>query len=112
MGKRGPLPSSDRVRALEMRLLGRTYADIGVALGVSRQRAQQLLSPPGDVRRAVLARAHGACQRCGIALEISRAHVHHTKATGLDPDDYNDLPNLVALCTSCHGGAHFSGGPR
>lgn len=102
---------SPRPAALRLRLDGATYADIGAALGVSRQRAQQLLSPPGAIRAVVVARASGLCQRCARRVDDS-GHVHHRAAVGLEPDAYGDLDNLELLCLPCHRSAHLSVGVR
>lgn len=62
---------------------------------------------PAGVRRAVLARADGRCERCGLytdALEL-----HHRKFRGRGGK--HTMENLAALCgwgnhTGCHGFAH------
>jgi len=90
------------MNAMELRLRGMTYAEIGKALGVSRQRAQQLVRPPRPIYEAVKARAGGKCELCG--LEISNGHVHHKERV----NDYNGLDNLQYLCVVCHKGEHPS----
>lgn len=85
-----------------MKLSGRTYTVIGKELGISRQRAQQLISPPRPIRNLIVARAGGLCQHC--EAPIGRAgHVHHTGNNG---EDYNDVANLILLCPGCHMHAH------
>lgn len=108
MGKRGPSVGPLRSKALELRLAGLSYAEIGRALGISRQRVMQITKPPPLVRSAVVARDGGACQSCGVFLGKS-GHVHHTLARGLQAEDYNDLPNLQLLCPTCHRLAHTPG---
>ncbi len=87
---------------LEARFAGLTYAQIARKLGISRQRVQQLISPPPWVRSIVVNRAGGNCQDCGLLVNGS-GHVHHKACDG---EDYNDVANLVLLCVSCHRIAH------
>lgn len=106
MGRRGPKPSNEfREPALRMRLEGQTFKAISEQLGISRQRVQQLLSPPRDVRDRIVIAAQGHCATCNLFVGSS-GHVHHQQARGLDQEDYNDYPNLVLLCSSCHRRAH------
>ena len=85
-----------------MRLNGLTYLNIGKQAGISRQRVQQLLSPPPVIRRMVVAKANGECQYCGLTVGQS-GHVHHN---GDAFDTYDDIENLELLCISCHRKAH------
>lgn len=105
MGERGPVSSVDQDKALCLRLQGHTFAEIAVVLGVSRQRIQQILSPPRKVRDRVVIAAAGECAACGLFVG-SAGHVHHRQAGGLSRENYNDYPNLVLLCASCHRTAH------
>src|SRR4051812_47484830 len=106
MGERGPQQSSPyREPALRLRLEGYSFGAIAAELGISRQRAQQLLSPSVETRRRVVDGASGRCSSCGILVGTS-GHVHHRKARGMEQDDYNDEKNLVLLCLSCHRRAH------
>ena len=82
--------------ALVLRLDGKTYRQIGTALGVSRQRIQQILMPRPAVWNAVKNRANGRCERCGLAGESH--HVHHRGAGKDQADTFNDLENLQYLC--------------
>lgn len=91
-------------RALELRLRGLSYAEVGKQLGVCRQRAQQLLRPPTAVYKSVRLRAKFKCEHCGV--DIRGGHVHHRKCVGATPDDYHDIENLEYLCPSCHRLAH------
>lgn len=88
--------------AMELRLAGLTYAQIGLKIGLSRQRVQQIISPPPYIRRIVVNRAEGRCETCGIKVNGS-GHVHHKSCAG---EDYNDVDNLQLLCVSCHMKAH------
>jgi 5-methylcytosine-specific restriction endonuclease McrA len=90
--------------ALLLRLEGKTYAEIGQAIGTSRQYAQQLVRPPVAIYNLVRERAGNVCQDCGI--EPRDGHVHHKGAEGLTPDEYNSIENLSFLCVSCHRKAH------
>lgn len=94
-----------RTHALALRLEGLTYQEIGASLGISRQRVQQLTSPPKEIRHLVVERAGGRCQICGLTV-LQSGHVHHVRATAGYAENYNDLPNLQLLCRSCHRAAH------
>lgn len=96
------------LQAQELFLAGRSYREIGEALGVSRQYAQQLVRPPAIVYNLVKRLAAGCCQRCGIA--VRSGHVHHVGTTNRTLDNFNDLDNLKYLCPSCHRAEH--GAPR
>lgn len=76
-------------RARLLKVSGMTYAEIGTALGVTRQRAQQLLriTIPEDYERK--------CQRCGTTA--GRLSAHHT-------DYATDAWEL--LCLKCHLADH------
>jgi len=91
--------------ALRLRLQGLTYAAIGLVLGFSRQRAQQILSPPPKIRDAVIDKARGRCEGCRLVVGRS-GHIHHKERKGLECDTYQDPANLSLLCTSCHQSAH------
>ena len=91
--------------ALLLRLEGFTYARIARRLKISRQRIQQLLSPPPEVQFRVSMKARGNCEKCGVFLG-SRGHVHHKSAVGKTPEDYQDENNLQYLCISCHRRTH------
>jgi len=102
-----------RSSALKLRLEGRGYEFIGRELCISRQRAQQLISPPPEVRNYVVTKAKGKCEICGVIVGRS-GHIHHRGGNG---EDYNDIENLQLLCISCHrsehrGENHTKWGPR
>ncbi len=87
----------------EMKLSGATYQEIGDKFSISRQRVQQLISPPPYIRRIVETKAKGKCQGCGVFVGKS-GHVHHLGGNG---EDYNDIDNLKYLCSSCHMKKHM-----
>ena len=87
---------------LKMRLSGATYQAVANKASISRQRVQQLLSPPSYIRNLVIKRAGGRCQKCGISC-VRLGHVHHV---GNSIEDYDDTDNLLFLCCSCHRQAH------
>lgn len=88
---------------LKMRLQGMTYKQIGEVLDISRQRVQQLISPPLYIRKLIFHKAWGKCELCGAPVGWS-GHIHHK---GNTEEDYNDIVNLQFLCQSCHVKAHF-----
>jgi len=91
---------------LQLRLGGYTYAYIASKAGISRQRVQQILSPPAEIRDMVVGKAGGFCQICGVRVGVS-GHVHHTKAAEpTELDRYNDPESLILLCCSCHRKEH------
>jgi len=87
-----------------MYLEGQTYAEIGKALGVSRQRSQQLIRPPTAIRHLVQGRASSKCEGCGIPLRRD-GHVHHISSE-LTADAWNNLDNLRWVCRTCHSFLH------
>ena len=89
---------------LVMRLKGFTYKAISIKAGISRQRVQQLLSPPPSIRAYVVAKFGGECNRCGVLVGQS-GHIHHN---GDNPETYNDIENLELLCLGCHSKEHNS----
>ena len=98
-----------RDEMMRRRLEGETYGGIAREMGISRQRVQQILSPPKTVRLAVLERAGQMCEACGGGF--ARLHVHHKDSIGVEPERYEDLANLEALCQTCHRWAHGGGPP-
>lgn len=87
---------------LKLRLEGRTYQHIASKAGVSRQRIQQILSPPAPIRNYVVEKYEGYCFKCGIYVGYG-GHVHHDGGNG---EDYDDAENLLLLCISCHRRVH------
>jgi len=93
-------------QAFKLRLAGYSYAEIGKKMTVSRQRIQQLLSPPARIRDRVITSAQGKCQGCDLFVG-SNGHIHHKGIKRIETqDDYNKINNLVLLCISCHSRAH------
>lgn len=91
--------------AFTLRLGGFTYAKIAEELGISKQRAHQLLRPPQETINTVIGEAEEACEGCAFHLGLS-GHVHHRRQVGLTRDEYESARNLVYLCASCHRFAH------
>jgi len=87
---------------LELRFAGLSYKQIGDKFGVTKQRIQQLFSPPAAIRRYVVEKANGKCEICGIQVG-NRGDVHHRHA---QREDFNDIANLQLLCRSCHMQSH------
>lgn len=96
-----------RLKVFEMYLGGRSYSEIGKAVGVSRQYVQQLVRPPKPVYDAVKQRAAGKCEKCGIYVQ--NGHIHHIQQSGKTPDDFNEPANLQYLCPSCQRDSHSDG---
>ena len=90
------------LKAVDLRLRGLTYKEIGEQMGFSRQRAQQLVRPSHHVYRHIRARAGNACEDCHITLKSG--HLHHKSLP--DYEGFNDLDNLEYLCASCHRKKH------
>jgi hypothetical protein len=88
---------------LELKFEGYTYQQIAKKAGLSRQRIQQLLSPPQPIRNFVVTKYKGHCADCGSFVGNS-GHIHHNNPYG--EDRYDDLENLTLLCISCHGKSH------
>ena len=88
---------------LELRLQGLTYDAIAKRAGVTRQRVQQIISPPPEIRWFVLEKFHGCCANCGL-LVGSKGHIHHKDAD--NSENYQDIDNLELLCISCHRRKH------
>ena len=86
--------------AIDLKLKGLSYNEIGLQMGISRQRAQQLIRPPRIIYNLVRARANSKCQNCHV--ELTAGHVHHKE----NKEDYNDVENLEYLCISCHKLVH------
>ncbi len=98
----GKLLFMDKKEMLVLRLDGFTYQYIADKAKVSRQRVQQILSPPKAIRQFVVEKYHGRCADCGIYVGDS-GHVHHQNTL---EEDYQDINNLFLLCVSCHRQRH------
>src|SRR3990167_1944989 len=95
--------SVDEMR--DMLLLGMTYKEISQRVGISRQRVEQLLSPPKHIMAKVKERARETCEDCGIILTHG-AHLHHVNSDTIDPVQYNGIENISYLCPGCHRRRH------
>lgn len=95
-----------RQMALTLRFEGLSFRAIGVALGVTSQRAQQLTSPSPSLVATVVKRAGGRCEACQEPVAGHRGHIHHRAAKGMTSETYNTEPNLTLLCIPCHRTAH------
>ncbi len=89
----------------DMLLDGRHYTEIAASAGISRQRVEQLLSPPRHLMTKVRERAQDRCEDCGILIHKG-AHLHHINGDNLDPNQYNGIENIKYLCPSCHKREH------
>jgi 5-methylcytosine-specific restriction protein A len=80
--------------------------------GQPTKRAPRNTGPTTAVRKGVVERAHGVCERCGQAIRGDYS-IHHRKPRGMggttDPAA-NSPSNLVLLCGSATtpGGCHTS----
>ena len=106
MTKRTDKNAARAETALLLRLRGLTYAEIGTQLGVSRQRAQQLIRPPREIYEIIKKRANGRCEEC--ATEIANSQLHHRQADR-ELSAFNEIENLQYLCRSCHTTKHDLG---
>ena len=97
------LLSFEEVR--DMVLDGNTYAEIARRCGVSRQRVQQIISPPRHIMAKVKERAQGRCEDCGILIHKG-AHLHHVNGDKIDPVKFNGIENIKYLCLGCHRKEH------
>ena len=93
----------DKREMLKLRLEGRTYQYIANKSGITRQRIQQILSPPPSIRKYIVEKYASLCADCGIYVGSS-GHVHHNGING--EDDFEDKENLRLLCISCHRRKH------
>jgi hypothetical protein len=93
----GWFTSRRRRQARKMKADGSSYSEIGEALGITRQRAQQIVAPTPGERKRFLS-IHHSCHFCGSSegdptgRELAAAHVVYR--TG--------QIRVVALCVSCH----------
>lgn len=94
-------------QALTLRLEGLSYSEIGRKLGVSRQRAQQILMPPPPIYNLIRKRAGDRCERCGVF--VTSGHVHHRN---WQDGNHNNPDELEYLCPSCHMKSHPGIGGR
>jgi len=81
-----------------------SYTEIAQKYGISRQRIQQLLSPPSAIRKYIYNKHNDRCVDCGKYVGKS-GHIHHTQ---LDKNgaNYQDIDNLILLCNGCYKKRH------
>lgn len=91
-------------RCLFLRLGGLSYGQISDVVGVTRQRVQQITSPKGRARAAVVSYACGTCESCSAFVGLA-GQIHH-RSTEVSPEQYNTRPNMTLLCVPCHMKAH------
>jgi len=84
-----------------MLINGKTYSEIGKNLGLSKQRAQQLVCLTKGERAKFLEEHGEFCDRCGELVGQS-GHIHHKKAK----ISFNGWANLELLCIACHRHIH------
>ena len=87
--------SPRREIARSLKTAGKTYQEIGIALGISRQRVQQLVRPTAKEREQIITKCGNKCFICG--KENERLDIHHL--------DYKTNEAIV-LCISCHRKEH------
>lgn len=96
---------SDRIaRAFAMRQAGSSYTEIGAEIGVTRQRAQQILRPSLKTRVRIQRRAGGACEMCRSSA--GKLDIHHRDGAAPAWATYNADENLTLLCIPCHRLVH------
>jgi len=81
---------------------GLTYAEIGELYHMSRQRVQQIVSPPPEIANEVRRRSNSKCENCKI--ELQDGDIHHKSWDVAQP---NALENLQYLCVACHMLLHY-----
>lgn len=86
-----------------MKVSGMTYRAIGQALGVSRQRVQQMLRPPIRVYDQLRRRAANKCEKCGLVFKArGHGHAHHLRY-----GDFWNVNDLLYICPACHRSEEF-----
>lgn len=81
-----------RSSVIRMKRIGMTYAEIGKKIGLTRQRAQQLVRVPFNPSQAM-------CESCGYTSSLLNHHENHNKN-----------PKTSILCRKCHSKLHFNPG--
>jgi len=80
-----------REQARKLKREGLSYSQIGEKMGVTKQRAQQLVTIPKSELEKLRIAANGKCQKCG--KPSNKLDGHH--------EDYNS-DRLIMVCVSCH----------
>ena len=70
------------------------------------RRKRQAAKVVQSVRAAVVERAHGFCERCGLYVGLD-GHAHHR--TPRSRGGTWTLDNILLLCPFCHMSAHRTG---
>ena len=100
-----PIGQENRGMWMRRRLEGWSYGQIAKEAHVSRQRVQQVLSPPKEIRAFVAKRSEYRCQQCHTELGLS-GHVHHANGDATTEEEYEKVDELVYLCMPCHRNVH------
>jgi hypothetical protein len=95
-----------RRKAIELKVKGLTYAEIGAVLGVSGPYVHRMIKPPSFVYDAVKKRARNRCERCKQLLLDKAGAVHHKHTNTFE--NWNDIAQLEYLCQSCHMKEHMT----
>jgi hypothetical protein len=77
---------------------GLTYAEIGEAVGLSRQRIKQLVAQPSNVVDVVRRKAKSRCKNC--AVETQKGFIY--SPDGSDVSDLSNMDKLIYLCLRCY----------
>lgn len=100
-----PIGQENREQWMRRRLEGWSYGQIAKEAHVSRQRVQQVLSPPKEIRAFVAKRADYHCQQCHAELQLG-GHVHHANGNATTEEEYEKVDELIYLCMPCHRNIH------
>ena len=98
----------------QLRDRGYTFQQIGILLGISRQRCHQIykwhkgvLTSKEIPRERVRKRDNYTCQKCGKVWETGqrRFDIHHIDCDNKKTRQYdkvNEMSNMITLCHKCH----------
>ena len=89
---------TNKEKALDMKAKGYTDGEIGLALGITRQRAYVLTAAPKVVRDYIIDRDGPNCAACGIRVG-TRGRIG---TLGQMEDDYSKIDSLMLLCQTCY----------
>lgn len=92
--------SERRKIAREYKNQGLSYSEIGKLMGISRQRAQQLVAPTDLAVRQLRRKLGDRCSVCGMRKK--KLDLHHA--------DYSKPPEVL-LCVRCHMRKDITPGP-
>jgi 5-methylcytosine-specific restriction endonuclease McrA len=91
----------ERAQAIQYKIEGKTYREIGELIGKSRQYAQQLCRPRFNLRDTIIERCEDCCEDC-FEPQNQSGHFHHITTKGQTAETYSAIDNIAYLCTSCH----------